>query len=174
MNKKDLKVAWLASNAVVAFVGALLVGQSWQQTDRTAESFFNLTIPDYSGLVHAAFITFLLVLSLVFALGSIIRQLRSWALSQGIWVSMPLGFLAWFAFILSWLSALPELPDDQWWTPVLIWGGIVMVFLFIPFHVIVRPINIPIFSQCVQYLKHRRCKASNPGNDNTGLGPGNV
>ena len=43
MNEAGLKEDWLAGNAVVAFVGALLVAQSWQTSDGTLRLPFNVT-----------------------------------------------------------------------------------------------------------------------------------
>ncbi len=134
---EDLKMEWLVSNAVVAFIGALMVGQAWQRSDGRVE-LFGLSIPDFSGVVQIAFIFFLFTLSFVFAVASLIPNLRSWSIGQGKGFSMMLGVIAWVAFIISWLTAFPSLPDDQWWKQVLLWGGVVM-FFFIPLQTIHRP-----------------------------------
>ena len=134
---EDLKVEWLVSNAVLAFMGALMLGQAWQRSDGQVE-LFRLSIPDFSGVVQIAFIFFLFTLSFVFAVASLIPDLRSWAVGQGKGFSMMLGGIAWVAFTISWVTAIPGLPDDQWWKRVLLWGGVAM-FFFIPLQTIHRP-----------------------------------
>ena len=51
----ELKEDWLAGNAVVAFLGALLIGQSWtgilEGSESTVELFFLFTVPNYAGFV---------------------------------------------------------------------------------------------------------------------------
>ena len=147
--KGDLKIDWLVSNAVVAFAGALMLGQYWQRTDGDVEILFNLTIPNFSDVVYVGIMAFLLVLSLIFALASLIAtipipknlpwKIRDWVVCHGQQISPLLGFFACLSFFFGLLSALSELPDDQWWAPVLAWGGMVMFLLFMPFQMIFKP-----------------------------------
>ena len=84
MDKIDLnemKEDWLAGNAVVAFVGALLLGQAWEVSEGTVQLFRILTVPSYTGLVLLTFIACLFCLSLALALASLVTPLQSWALS---------------------------------------------------------------------------------------------
>ena len=61
---------WLAGNAVVAFVGALLMAQSWKPSDGVYElPIINLTIPASHETVYLALGTFLFVSS--FALSAV-------------------------------------------------------------------------------------------------------
>ena len=76
MNTTDMEKDWLAGNAVVAFVGALLLGQSWRMPQGPAKLLFVFAIPDFTALL----IIGLFVLSLAFALASLVAPLRRWAL----------------------------------------------------------------------------------------------
>ena len=141
---EDLKVDWLVSNAVVAFAGALMLGQYWQRSDGDVEILFNWTVPNFSDMLYLGIIAFLLALSLIFALASLIPKIlswgvRAWVTYHGRQISPLLGFFACFSFFFSLLSALSELPDDQWWAPVLAWGGMVMFLLFMPVQMIFKP-----------------------------------
>lgn len=120
---------WLAGNAVVVFVGALLMGQAWQPSDGTRTLPFNIPVLVSSDIGHLSIIAVLCALSFFFALASMIPRLQHWA-SRAAYASLTLlWILVWVAFVLTWLSV--ELPDGQWWSDVLWWGGAVMA-LFIP------------------------------------------
>ena len=102
-----LKEDWLASNAVVALLGAFLVGQSWtiwKGSESTVKLLWILTVPDYTRTVILAFILGLFGLSLFLATTSIVTPLQSWGLRtiRDVWPILQSIILA--SFILSWLS----------------------------------------------------------------------
>ena len=167
---EDLKVDWLVSNAVVAFAGALMLGQYWQRSDGDVKILFNWTVPNFSDILYLVIIAFLLVLSLIFALASLIPkilswEIRAWVAYHGRQIAPLLGFFACFSFFFSLLSALFELPDDQWWTPVLSWGGTVMFLLFMPFQMIIKPMFKLIREGTPQ---PSGCRPTDPNPDNSG------
>ena len=133
--RSSLKEDWLAGNAVVAFVGVLLVAQSWKLSDGAYELPFNLTISAFHDSVYLALGTFLFVSSLALALASVVRPLLSRAIRAGGPFSTLMVFLIWVAFIASWLGATAELPFDQWWSVVLFFGGFTF-FLFLGYRLL--------------------------------------
>ena len=72
------------------------------------------------------------VLSLFLATASVVTPLQRKGLATTSSVAPIMLPIVWVSFTLSWLSSTLELPDNQWWTPVLFLGGFVM-FLFIGF-----------------------------------------
>ena len=133
MNKRQLsalKEESLASSAAVAFIGALLLAQSWEPSGGDYELPFNLTIPVLHDIVYFAIAAFLFASSLVLALASIVRPLQSWATCTIRPLSPLLAFLVWVAFMISWLEAISKLPTDQWWPLVIFFGGFAF-FLFL-------------------------------------------
>ena len=124
----QLKEESLASSAAVAFIGALLLAQSWEPSGGVYELPFNLTIPDLHDAVYFAIAAFLFVSSFVLALASIVRPLRRWVLCTFSLFSTLLAFFVWVAFLASWAEATSKLPSDQWWSGVLFLGG----FVFFP------------------------------------------
>ena len=132
----DLKEDWLAGNAVVAFVGALLTAQSWILSDGFYELPFDLTIPAFHGSVYLALGTFLFLSSFTFALASVVRPLQSRVFRASRPFSTLMALLIWTAFIVSWLGATAELPFDLWWSVVLFFGGFAF-FLFLGYRLLV-------------------------------------
>ena len=132
MNKTELKEDWLAGNAVVAFLGALMLAQTWRLQGGAHELPFNLTLPAFPDPVSFTIAAFLFLSSFALALASIIpiRRLRHWVIPRVRLFSPVLNLFIWIAFLQSWLTIVSELPDDQWWAYVLAWGGLVM-FLFL-------------------------------------------
>ena len=131
---KEMKEDRLANFAVAAFLGSLLMGQAWgmwEGSQRTAKLLI-FTVPDYSGLVILSLVAGFFALSLFLATASMITPLQRWGLPTTFSIAPIMLPIVWVSFILSWLSSTLELPDDQWWTPVLFIGGFVM-FLFIGF-----------------------------------------
>ena len=131
---KEMKEDRLANFAVAAYLGSLLMGQAWgmwEGSQRTTKLLM-FTVPDYSGLVLLAFVSSFFVLSLFLATASMVTPLHRWGLATARSVAPVMLPIVSVSFILSWLSSTLELPDDQWWTPVLFVGGFVM-FLFIGF-----------------------------------------
>ena len=130
-----LKEDWLAGNSVVAFVGALILAQSTQQSDAAYQLPFNVTIPSLSDVVTFCIAAFLLVSAVILAIASIIRPIQSWALAKASTYSVLLSFLIWGAFALSFLEAFSNLPSDLWWSQLLFWVGF-GIFLFLGYRFI--------------------------------------
>ena len=132
----ELKEDWLTGNAVVALLGALLVGQSWTRilegSESTIELFFLFTIPNYTAFILLVLIFGLFGLSLFLALASIVPSIRHSGLRMVRVASPMLALIILASFVLSWLSSSSELPSDQWWSLVLFLGGAGM-FLFVGF-----------------------------------------
>ena len=137
MTSAEYKEEWLFSNALVAFVGALLMGQVWEPSKGTFKLLFFFDVPAYDGLVIFLITAAFFILSFFFAAASVIPFIRSWALSIGKGFSQILELLTWIAFTLSWTSSIPELPLEQWWAWFLVFGGFVL-FVFIPFRILLR------------------------------------
>ena len=90
------------------------------------------TVPDYSGLVIFTFMSGFFVLSFLLATASMVTPLLRWGLIATRWAKPTMLPILSVSLILSWLSSTLELPDNQWWAPVLIIGGFEM-FIFIGF-----------------------------------------
>ena len=137
MNKAELqemKEDRLANFAVTAFLGALLMGQvlGTLEGSQSTTKLLIFTVPDYSGLGFFAFMSGFFVLSLFLVTASMVAPLQGWGLAAISWAKPAMLFILVGSFILSWVSSIPLLPDNQWWTPVLIIGGFGM-FIFIVF-----------------------------------------
>ena len=130
----QLKEESLASSAAVAFIGALLLAQSWEPSGGVYELPFNLTIPGLHDAVYFAIAAFLFVSSFVLALASTVRPLRRWVLCTFSLFSTLLAFFVWVAFLASWAEATSKRPSDQWWSGVLFLGGFVF-FLFLGYRI---------------------------------------
>ena len=131
---KEMKEDRLANFAVTAFLGSLLMGQAWgmwEGSERTT-NLLMFTVPDYSGLVILALLGGFFVLALFLTAASMVTPLQRWGLPTTFSVAPIMLPIVWVSFTFSWLSSTLELPDDQWWTPVLFVGGFGM-FLFIGF-----------------------------------------
>ena len=122
-----LREDWLAGNAVVTFIGALLI--AWgSQSDVTYKLPFNVTIPALPEPVLISLVGIMFMSSLALAVASTVPPLHSWTLRHARGLLVPLSFLAWIAFLVSWAEGYSELPPDQWWSRILLWGGLVFVF----------------------------------------------
>ncbi len=140
IDEEQIKEEWLVGNAVVAFSGALLMAQAWQPSDNSSElPIFNVTAPTFPQEVTLTIIAFLATLSFVLAVASVIPPLRTWAIRQVSPFSQFLEVLMWSAFLASLLSALSEIPPDQWWSVILVWGGLALI-LFLSVRMILRPL----------------------------------
>ena len=131
---KEMKEDRLANFAVTAFLGSLLMGQAlgmWGGAQGTTKLLM-FTVPDYSGLVILALMGGFFVLASFLTAASMVTLLQRWGLPTTFSVAPIMLPIVWLSFTFSWLSSTLELPDDQWWTPVLFVGGFVM-FLFIGF-----------------------------------------
>ena len=129
-----LKEESLAGSAAVAFIGALLLAQSWEPSGGVYELPFNLTIPVLHDAVYFTIAACLFVSSFVLALASMVRRLRRWAICTVRPLSPFLAFLVWVAFLISWAESTSKLPSDQWWSEVLFLGGFVF-FLFLGYRI---------------------------------------
>ena len=137
MTNDETREELMARHSLVAFVGALLLGQYWRPSGDTLKlPIINSTVPDYTDSVLFAF---LLGLSAFLALAAVMPKLRSWTLCTGVPFSGILLLLTWVAFIIGFGSAVPELPNDRWWSQVILIGGIGMM-LFIPLRPLARPL----------------------------------
>ena len=115
MTSAEYKEEWLFSNALVAFVGALMLTQQWQVSEGAVTFFFILELPEAVGYAIFLVIAGFFALSFFLAVASVIPVLRNVALLIGKKVSFALDFVVWIGFILSWASAITQLSLDQWW-----------------------------------------------------------
>ena len=137
MTKEELKREWLFSNALVALVGALLLGQVWEPSVGSFKLLFLVEVPSNSGFTVIVIITAITIFSIVLAVASFVPGLRCPMSRLGNGFSTPLDLLVWVAFIISWGSAVPQMPSDQWWSILLALVGLVFFFL-IPIRTILR------------------------------------
>ncbi len=143
INIEKIKEEWLVGNAVVAFVGALLMAQAWEPSDtKNVIPILNVTVPILPQAVILGFVAFLAGSSFVLALASAIPPLRTWAIEQASPHSHVLEILMWVAFVLSLIAALNEIPPDQWWAQALWLGGAILVF-FLWGRMVLRPLIPP-------------------------------
>ena len=149
---EQIKEEWLVGNAVVAFVGALLMAQAWEPSDvKNVIPILNVAAPTFPQAAILGIVAFLVVLSFVLALASAVPRLRSWAIYQVSPFSHFLELLLWLAFLVSLLSALPEIPRDEWWTEVLALSGLALWF-FLAVRM-VRMVLIPPAQSLVRYVR---------------------
>ena len=135
MSNSEIREELLAGHSLVAFVGALLLGQYWRPLGGTLKlPIINLTVLDYT---DSLLIASMLGLSLYLALAAVIPRLRSLLSSNEVAFSVALLFLTWVSFVIGFTSAVPELPNDRWWSQALLVIGIGMMF-FIPLRPLVR------------------------------------
>ena len=132
MDDSKLKTDWLVNNAVVAFVGALLLGQSFRSPDISREILWGIEpwrIPEWATV---ATISVLFILALFLALASVIKKIQPWAFKMNGTFDHVFHVLFLFAYTIGYLQAATELPYDQWWSYFLFFGGyILMLFLII-------------------------------------------
>ena len=127
MTSAEYKEEWLFSNALVAFVGALVLTQQWHVSEGAVTFFFILELPEAVGYAIFLIIAGFFALSFFLAVASVIPVLRNVALLVGKKVSFALDFVVWIGFILSWASAITQLSLDQWWAELLLWGGLALI-----------------------------------------------
>ena len=131
MTSSEYKEDWLFSNALVAFVGALMLTQQWQSSGG-AISFYFFEVPEFAGFAIFLIIAGFFALSLFLAVASVIPLIRNFALRIGKKMSFALDFVVWIGFVLSWAAAITDLPIDQWWAELLLWGGwALIVFMLV-------------------------------------------
>ena len=76
MTESGLKEDWLFTNALVAFVGALLMWQVWEPSEGTFKLLFFIEVPNYKGFTISMIIAGMAILSIVLAAASAIPRLR--------------------------------------------------------------------------------------------------
>ena len=126
MTSREFKEEWLFSNALVAFVGALMLTQQWQVSGGAIRFYF-FEVPEIAGFAIFLIIAGFFVLSFFLAVASVIPLIRNVALLIGKKVSFALDFVVWIGFVLSWAAAITDLPVDQWWAEMLLWGGLALI-----------------------------------------------
>ena len=131
MTSSEYKEEWLFSNALVAFVGALMLTQHWQVSEGAVTFFFILELPEVVGYAIFLIIAGFFALSFFLAVASVIPILRKVALLIGKKVSFALDFIVWIGFILSWASSISQLDLDQWWADLLLWGGLALIIFML-------------------------------------------
>ena len=138
-----VKEEWLVGNAVVAFVGALLMALTWEPSEvRNEVPLLDVTVPATRQIVVLGIVAFLAIFSFVLAVASAVPPLRTWAINQAWPYSSLLEILMWVAFLFSLLSALAEIPFDQWWAQALWLGGAALLF-FLWGRMVLRPLIPP-------------------------------
>ena len=130
MTSREYKEEWLFSNALVAFVGALMLTQQWQVSGG-AVSFYFFEVPEFAGFAIFLIIAGFFVLSFFLAVASVIPLIRNVALLIGKKVSFALDFVVWIGFVLSWAAAITDLSVDQWWAEMLLWGGLALIIFML-------------------------------------------
>ena len=148
MDKEDLKEMKedrLADSAVVIFLGAILLGQAWEIWEgRSAKLLGIFEVPYLAEVGILTIMAVFLGWSLLLALASIVTPLQGWGLRTLRGSSQFLGMVVIVLFFLSWLSSVSELPDDRWWTKILIWGGF-GIFFFLSYRVGFSHLTTPLF-----------------------------
>ena len=141
---EQIKEEWLVGNSVVAFVGALLMAQTWEPSEvRNEIPLLGATVPATPQMVVLGIVAFLAILSFALAVASAVPPLRTWAVNHAWPFSHLLEILMWMAFLFSLVSALAEIPSDQWWAGVLVLGGLALG-LFLCVRMVLRPLIPPV------------------------------
>ena len=149
---EQIKEEWLVGNSVVAFVGALMMAQTWEPSDvKSVIPIINVTVPTSPQAVTLGIVIFLVGLSIGFAVASSVPRLRSWAIQHVSPLWLLLDVLLWFAFLVGLLSVLSEIPRDEWWSNVLALSGIALSF-FLAVRMLLR-LMIPAAKWLVRYLR---------------------
>ena len=130
MNQTELNRDWIAENAVLAFVGALLVAPTLQPSQETYQLPFLSVELTVSNLLPLAIAIFLFLASFLLVLAYFFSPLGLWALREVPKVSPLPEMLTWLAFTVSWISGVNKLSDGSWLIVPLEWGGLLM-FVFL-------------------------------------------
>ena len=125
-NEERFTKDWLISNALTAFLGALMLER---ELNRLGLLVVEVTIPNYVWNTIFTVIAALFTLSIVLAVASLIPPLRRLAVGIGRRFSTILGILTLSSFILSWSSAVSTLPYDEWWSLFVVLGGLLLILL---------------------------------------------
>ena len=134
MNEEGIKADWLVNNAVIAFFGALFLGQTPQSSTGRTELIFGFDVPSTPAFWTDSAIALLLAMSVILALAGVVAPLRRWAIGLTKPLVPTLEFLTWAAFTAGLAPSLQEIPKDQWWSAMFIYGGLAFfLFLFVRF-----------------------------------------
>ncbi len=157
---EKLKEDWLVSNSVVAFAGAVLMAEAWRPSDaKNVIPILNVTLPLTPEVVVLSIIAFLAIVSFGLAVTSAVAPVRTWAIYHVSPYSHFLEILMWMSFTFSLVSAIPKLPANQWWSGVLVIGGLALG-LSIVIRWVLRPL-IPLAQSFVRYLRGLALRAWN-------------
>ena len=132
MEDSKIKTDWLVNNALVAFVGALLLGQYTQTSASDFEWYFGIVIPGLPPIANLVGSVLFLVMAAALATSSAIPPLRRRALALIVSFVPILESLVWIAFTWGFLSTAFRLPEDHVFSAVLVIAGFLfLVFLFV-------------------------------------------
>ncbi len=120
---------WLLSNALTAFVGALMLEREWNRLEENIDFLFIAELPDYLAMILFQIMAVLFILSIILATASIISPLRGLAVRIARRFSRILGTLTLVSFILSWASGISTVPLNEWWSLFFILGGFLLIIL---------------------------------------------
>ena len=142
MNRTQLEKEWLVNSALIAFVGATLVAQSWRISSSSI-NLFGLATFD-AGLdpsLHVGVGVLLACASLLCLLAYWISSLRAYVIRAAPFVSPTLGLLLFVALFVGLPSTILELNLPPW--IVIIWLVICgVLILFVGIHTVTQFIGL--------------------------------
>ena len=150
MTESRIKSEWLVGNAVVAFMGAILLGTSLRSSADDASLPWSIPLPNLPDILVIVLICALIILSMFFAAASVINSLQPFAMRTAQTFEPVFMVLFFLAFTIGYLTAAAELPYEHWWAFLLFFGGYAL-FLFIPIRYVVIHV-----SDYIQTIKRRR------------------
>lgn len=127
---------WLANNALISFMGSLLVMQGWGKSGGGYEYPGGITAPDFTDAVLIGIATGLFILALTLAAASIAARFSNQAFMYTRSLAPIFAVFMWLGYSLGMLSILSDLPANEWWTHALAWGSLLM-FFFLAFRIII-------------------------------------
>ena len=134
MNEEGIKADWLVNNAVIAFFAALLLSQTPQSPTGRNELIFGFDVPSTPTFWTDSAIALLLTMSVILAVAGVIPLLRRRAIKWATPLVPTLELSTLAVFTAGFAESLADLPRDQWWSELLILGGLLfLLFLFVRF-----------------------------------------
>ena len=134
MNEEGIKADWLVNNAVIAFFAALLLSQTPQSPTGRNELIFGFDVPSTPTFWTDSAIALLLAMSVILAVAGVVPLLRRRAIKWATPLVPTLEFLTLAVFTAGFADSLADLPRDQWWSELLIVGGLLfLLFLLVRF-----------------------------------------
>ena len=131
MDDSKLKIDWLVNNAVVAFAGALLLGQSFRSPDISREILWGIE-PGEPGMGNRGDDLVSLHTRPLPSPRQCHQENTTMGLQDERHPDHVFHVLFLFAYTIGYLQAATELPYDQWWSYFLFFGGYtLMLFLII-------------------------------------------